>query len=90
MSDNNDDGNNNERPGGRTLGLRAGGQGRVRQNFSHGRSKTVVVETKRKRMIGPGAAKPAAAETATPPKPILPAREKPAAPATTARDQAAR
>jgi translation initiation factor IF-2 len=89
MSDNNDDGNNNERPGGRTLGLRAGGQGRVRQNFSHGRSKTVVVETKRKRMIGPGAAKPAAAETATPPKPILPAREKPAAPAPTARDQAA-
>jgi translation initiation factor IF-2 len=88
MSDNNDDGNNNERPGGRTLGLRAGGQGRVRQNFSHGRSKTVVVETKRKRMIGPGAAKPAAAETVAPPKPILPARETPAAPAPAAREQA--
>jgi translation initiation factor IF-2 len=89
MSDDKDDGNNNERQGGRTLGLRAGGQGRVRQNFSHGRSKTVVVETKRKRMIGPGAAKPATAETVAPPKPILPAREKPAAPAPAVRDQAA-
>jgi translation initiation factor IF-2 len=88
MSDDKDDGNNNERPGGRTLGLRAGGQGRVRQNFSHGRSKTVVVETKRKRMIGPGAAKPATAETVAPPKPILPARETPAAPAPAAREPA--
>ncbi len=59
MSDTNDNGNGNERPGGRTLGLRGGGQSRVRQNFSHGRSKTVVVETKRKRIIGAPGAKPA-------------------------------
>ncbi len=40
----------------------AGQQGRVRQNFSHGRSKTVVVETKRKRIIGTPGAKSAAIE----------------------------
>ncbi len=33
------------------------GAGVVRQSFSHGRSKTVVVETKRKRMVGPGQSK---------------------------------
>ena len=63
MSDTNDNGNGNERPGGRTLGLRGGGQSRVRQNFSHGRSKTVVVETKRKRIIGGPGAKPPAADS---------------------------
>ncbi|MEN3929722.1 translation initiation factor IF-2 [Microvirga sp. W0021] len=35
-------------------------QGVVRQSFSHGRSKAVVVETKKRRVIGPGSA-PAAA-----------------------------
>ncbi|MGQ0674888.1 MAG: translation initiation factor IF-2 associated domain-containing protein, partial [Rhodospirillales bacterium] len=30
--------------------------GQVRQSFSHGRSKTVTVEVKRKRTIGPAAA----------------------------------
>jgi translation initiation factor IF-2 len=62
--------------GGRTLSLRrtTTETGRVRQNFSHGRSKTVVVETKRKRVIGKPseaapAAKPAAAKTAKPAKP---------------------
>jgi translation initiation factor IF-2 len=80
MSDTNDNGNNNDRPGGRTLGLRTGGQGRVRQNFPHGRSKTVVVETKRKRIIGGPGAKPAAAEPAAPPKPLISAPEKQAAP----------
>ncbi len=88
MSDTNDNDNGNERPGGRTLGLRSGGgQGRVRQNFAHGRSKTVVVETKRKRVIGAPGAKPAAAETpafeakpkvAAPPKQV--AKPKPEAP----------
>jgi len=63
MSDTNDNGNGNDRPSGRTLGLRgAGQQGRVRQNFAHGRSKTVVVETKRKRIIGTPGVKPAAVE----------------------------
>src|SRR5581483_1186413 len=30
--------------------------GQVRQSFSHGRSKTVTVEVKKKRVIGPGSA----------------------------------
>ena len=29
-------------------------QGHIRQNFSHGRSKSVLVETKRKRVAAPG------------------------------------
>ncbi|MEE9453595.1 MAG: translation initiation factor IF-2 [Paracoccaceae bacterium] len=37
---------------GKTLGL-SGGPGTVRQSFSHGRSKAVVVETKRKRVMVP-------------------------------------
>ena len=42
------------RPGGR-LELRKGVEtGQVRQSFSHGRSKTVTVEVRKKRMIGPG------------------------------------
>ncbi len=49
---------------GKTLGLRGGGteKSHVRQSFSHGRSKSVVVETKRKRVIVPkaGSAKPGA------------------------------
>ncbi len=54
-------------PGGRaplTLKPRLGGSvsaGMVKQSFSHGRSKTVVVETKRRRVDAPGGA-PAAAE----------------------------
>ena len=51
--------------GKKTLGLRgAGGRpGNVKQSFSHGRTKNVVVETKRKRVVvpKPGAAKPSAA-----------------------------
>ena len=38
--------------GGKTLGLRGGTEkSHVRQSFSHGRSKSVVVETKRKRVV---------------------------------------
>ncbi len=50
--------------GKKTLGLRGGARpGNVKQSFSHGRTKNVVVETKRKRVVvpKPGAAKPAAA-----------------------------
>ena len=37
------------------LGLRSSsGPGHVKQSFSHGRSKSVVVEKKRKRVIVPG------------------------------------
>ena len=50
--------------GKKTLGLRGGPRsGSVKQSFSHGRTKNVVVETKRKRVVvpKPGAAKPAGA-----------------------------
>ena len=49
--------------GKKTLGLLGGPRsGNVKQSFSHGRTKTVVVETKRKRVVvpKPGAAKPTA------------------------------
>ncbi|WP_299563119.1 translation initiation factor IF-2 [uncultured Sulfitobacter sp.] len=48
--------------GKKTLGLRGGGSrpGNVKQSFSHGRTKNVVVETKRKRVVvpKPGGQKP--------------------------------
>ncbi len=70
---------------GKTLGLKRGGgdQGTVRQSFSHGRSKSVVVEKKRKRIVMPGqepkaeAAAPAPARTEKPAEPV----RKPAPPA---------
>ncbi|MFC6636122.1 translation initiation factor IF-2 [Sulfitobacter sp. JBTF-M27] len=48
--------------GKKTLGLRGSRPSNVKQSFSHGRTKNVVVETKRKRVVVPkaGAAKPAA------------------------------
>ncbi|NNF24251.1 MAG: translation initiation factor IF-2 [Rhodobacteraceae bacterium] len=50
--------------GKKTLGLRGGPRsGQVKQSFSHGRTKNVVVETKRKRVVVP---KPGAAATAAP------------------------
>ncbi|MGI9352810.1 MAG: translation initiation factor IF-2 [Rhizobiaceae bacterium] len=54
----------------KTLTLRGGGlsQGTVRQNFSHGRTKSVVVETRKRRIVKPGEA------------PSAPASEKPAEP----------
>ena len=55
--------------GKKTLGLRGSGGGRpgnVKQSFSHGRTKNVVVETKRKRVVVPKpGAKPGAAGGAT-------------------------
>ena len=58
--------------------------GKVKQSFSHGRSNTVVVEVKKRRILGkPGEAPPAPepkVEAAAPaPKPVAPA-PKPAAP----------
>ncbi|MEN0086845.1 MAG: translation initiation factor IF-2 [Pseudomonadota bacterium] len=49
------------------LGLK-GGSGQVRQNFSRGRSNTVVVETKKRRFNKPGDA-PAPTPAPAPPKP---------------------
>jgi len=51
-----------ESDGKKPLGLRGGGRpGQVKQSFSHGRTKNVVVETKRKRVVVP---KPGAAPAA--------------------------
>ncbi len=63
---------------------KGGADGMVRQSFSHGRSKTVAVEVKKKRGPGQESAAPAAAPAAPAPsapahKPVLPAT--PAAPA---------
>jgi translation initiation factor IF-2 len=89
------------RPGGR-LELRKGVEtGQVRQSFSHGRSKTVTVEVRKKRMIGPGTAEPgkpeaapaAANETATAPRlqPVEPTRRPVVIPRTlTAEERAGR
>ena len=59
--------------------------GKVKQSFSHGRSNTVVVEVKRRRVLGPQSGQPEAApeavvEAAPPPPPPAPA-PRPAAPA---------
>ncbi|WP_299825752.1 translation initiation factor IF-2 [uncultured Roseobacter sp.] len=55
--------------GKKTLGLRGGGArpGNVKQSFSHGRTKNVVVETKRKRVVvpKPGAGKTGSGSAAT-------------------------
>lgn len=68
------------------LSLRKTETGAVKQSFSHGRSKTVVVETKRRRVLTPNSPsdpKPAAKKTATkkaaPEKPLGKAPEKKAA-----------
>ncbi|WP_424943524.1 translation initiation factor IF-2 [Aliiroseovarius crassostreae] len=56
-----------ENDGKKTLGLRGGSRpGQVKQSFSHGRTKNVVVETKRKRVVvpKPGAAAGGAASPA--------------------------
>ncbi|MEM9966619.1 MAG: translation initiation factor IF-2 [Pseudomonadota bacterium] len=55
--------------GKKTLGLRGGARpGNVKQSFSHGRTKNVVVETKRKRVVVPkqGAAKTSTASSSAP------------------------
>src|SRR4051812_28171088 len=54
-------------------------QGMVRQSFSHGRSKAVVVETVKRRVVGPGAGKDEKA--AASPAPAAPAVSAAPAPA---------
>src|SRR6185312_6891305 len=64
--------------------------GKVKQSFSHGRSNTVVVEVKKRRILGrPGEAPPAEAPkpVAEAPKPA-PAAPKPAPPAAPKRPSA--
>jgi translation initiation factor IF-2 len=77
------DGNENEAPttGRKPLTLsRNVGAGTVRQSFSHGRTNQVVVEVKKKRIIGPGEA-PAVPPTGGAPKPAFTPSARPATPA---------
>ena len=76
--------------GGRTLSVPRTivEKSRVKQNFSHGRTKTVVVETRRKRPAGPsGREEERPGETKPPPQQfhvqprVAPTVEKPKAPA---------
>ena len=94
MSDDNDNGQGGQGsgggqgPGGRaplTLKPRPGAisTGTVRQSFSHGRSKTVVVETKRRRPEGPAVDRPTTVFQPTP-RPQAAAPAAPARPAPTA------
>ncbi|AEV35021.1 Initiation factor 2 [Pseudovibrio sp. FO-BEG1] len=65
--------NNHDNPAGgekKTLGLKRGGsveKGTVKQSFSHGRSKAVVVEKKKRRVVVPG--QEGSAASATPASP---------------------
>jgi translation initiation factor IF-2 len=87
MTDQADTGERKPKAGGKTLSLkRTVESGHVRQNFSHGRSKSVVVEKKKKRTLKTGGeaapapveekAKPAVAKVAPEPAPEV---EKPVA-----------
>ncbi|MDP7186209.1 MAG: translation initiation factor IF-2 [Paracoccaceae bacterium] len=67
--------------GKKPLGLRGGARaGNVKQSFSHGRTKSVVVETKRKRVVvpKPGAAAPAAKPAGSALKPSAGGSKRPA------------
>jgi translation initiation factor IF-2 len=55
-------------------------QGVVRQSFSHGRTKAVVVEKVKRRTLGPGEAKPDVKAEAPAPAPVAPAPTPAAAP----------
>ncbi len=58
-------------------------QGTVRQSFSHGRTKAVVVEKVKRRALGPGEAPPVAPSAAPPPNPpvsLAPGKGAPARP----------
>ncbi|MCP8938585.1 translation initiation factor IF-2 associated domain-containing protein, partial [Alsobacter sp. SYSU M60028] len=94
MSDTKNSGDKTLSVSGKTLSLkRPVEQGVVRQSFSHGRSKAVVVEKVKRRVIGPGdkseaahaaAPKPAPAPAAAPAaRPAAPAPAPAAAPAPT-------
>ncbi|MEL7114346.1 MAG: translation initiation factor IF-2 [Pseudomonadota bacterium] len=62
--------------GKKTLGLRGGARsGQVKQSFSHGRTKNVVVETKRKRVVVP---KPGASKSGGGPAPAGDPSKRPA------------
>ena len=85
MSDTNNSGDKTLSVPGKTLSLkRPVEQGMVRQSFSHGRSKAVVVEKVKRRTVGPGerpvAAAPAPAPAPPPPPVVAKVPEAPARP----------
>jgi translation initiation factor IF-2 len=83
MSDTKDPGEKTRAPS-KTLSLKRSESGTVRQSFSHGRSKTVVVEVKRgpRSAAKPGIASPVKTVTAAPaPAPAAPEKKAPIAPA---------
>ena len=93
MSDDNENGRGGRPP--LTLKPRTGSvsAGVVKQSFSHGRSKTVVVETKRSRVGGVGApnlAAPSAAEKRPAPAPAAPRPAAPTGPGGLSSDERAR
>ncbi len=65
----------------KTLTLKRGVEGTVRQSFSHGRSKQVVVEKVKRRVIGGEAKAPAPVEAPKKPAPVAEVKAAPAAPA---------
>ncbi|MGE0845352.1 MAG: translation initiation factor IF-2 [Flavobacteriaceae bacterium] len=66
----------------KTIGLRGRVEsGMVRQNFSHGRSKAVVVEKKRRRVTGPGETEQVAEAPQPAPRPVRQPEKPAAAPA---------
>jgi translation initiation factor IF-2 len=82
MSDTKDPGEKTRAPS-KTLSLKRSESGTVRQSFSHGRSKTVVVEVKRgpRSAAKPGIASPVKTATAAPaPAPAVPEKKAPIAP----------
>ncbi|MEP3672951.1 MAG: translation initiation factor IF-2 [Hyphomicrobiales bacterium] len=82
MSDTNDSGEDKGDEGKKTLSLKRGAGGTVRQSFSHGRTNTVVVEKKRRRFSAPGSTPaPAPAPEAAPVVETRVAKPKVAAPA---------
>jgi translation initiation factor IF-2 len=73
------------RPGGRLELKKSVDTGMVRQSFSHGRSKAVAVEVKRKRSIKPGEARPAEAQLTRPSETAAPRADAAARPTLRAR-----
>ncbi|MEQ1930403.1 MAG: IF-2-associated domain-containing protein, partial [Parvularculaceae bacterium] len=64
------------KPARKSLSLQRTEKGAVKQSFSHGRSKTVVVETKRRRMLGKKDEDQPAPEIKSAPIPAAPPRPK--------------
>ncbi|MEM9706354.1 MAG: translation initiation factor IF-2 [Pseudomonadota bacterium] len=67
-----------EKKGRRPLSLRRTETGAVKQSFSHGRTKTVVVETKRRRVLSPKSKADASADASVAPASSKSAASKPA------------